>query len=95
MIEIVAVTAIDCDGKKHQVKKNGLLPCPHCGGEAAFKTRVSKSLFDQGNLDVWCECKNCHARTKAFVPEMENPEKAMENIELAKAHAIDAWNMRS
>lgn len=47
-----------------------LKPCPFCGWG---------TIVDNGIFYHYCECNDCHARTKKYK---------------TKAEAIDAWNMR-
>lgn len=67
-----------------------LKKCPFCGGEAKIKGKV------KGDVDfcVWCECKDCGARTTSYWPSIENEDLSLENIEMCQNRVVEKWNCR-
>ena len=65
-----------------------LKPCPFCGREAEIIAETKRNI----GFTIWCECKECSART---CPNMENPAHAIKSIERCKEKAIESWNRRT
>ena len=66
-----------------------LKPCPFCGGEA-----VAKAVNRNYGLTIWCQCKECGARTEGYCPTTNNEDTTIDNIEDCKNRALDRWNRR-
>lgn len=67
-----------------------LKPCPFCGGKAIIKAFNKKYGFA-----IWCQCKECCARTDEYCPNTDNEDTAIDNIESCKAKAVEQWNRRA
>lgn len=68
-----------------------LKPCPFCGREAEIIAETKRNI----GFTIWCECKECSARTEGYCPNMENPAHAIKSIERCKEKAIESWNRRT
>ena len=66
-----------------------LKPCPFCGGKAVIKA-VNKSY----GFTIWCQCKECSAKTEGYCPDINNEDNSLESIEKCKNKAAKAWNRR-
>ena len=67
-----------------------LKKCPFCGGSASIKATTKKSC----GFTIWCECNDCYARIDGYLPNLENENTSVENIEQCKIKAIELWNRR-
>lgn len=67
-----------------------LKPCPFCGGKAIIKAANKKYGFA-----IWCQCKECYARTDGYYPNTDNEDETIDNIESCKAEAVEQWNRRA
>jgi Lar family restriction alleviation protein len=64
-----------------EIMKNGLKPCPFCGGEAHLQFNIVYKYYE-----VYCTGKDCNVRFPYFKCRRKN--------ELAKRAAITVWNRR-
>lgn len=67
-----------------------LKPCPFCGGKAIIKA-VDKNY----GFTIWCQCKECYARTDGYCPNTDNEDKTIDSIESCKVRAVERWNRRA
>lgn len=68
---------------------NGLLPCPYCGESADIRT-----LNNKYDLQIWCQCSKCYARTESFCAPTADECETLNHIEACKTMAMDCWNKR-
>ena len=68
-----------------------LKPCPFCGGEGKIKAASKEHI----GFTIWCECKNCHAQTSGYCPDMKKEDTVIENIDSCRNKAVEAWNRRA